>query len=145
MSPIPSHIQLHQKSKVLDLIYEEGHRGTQAAKHYQLPCEYLRIYSPSAEVRGHGKGQEVLQTGKQDVNITHIEPSGQYGLKLSFDDGHNTGIYTWDYLYDLCLHQEVKWNDYLLRMHQANASRIKDANVVQLITPNNKVTPNSKA
>jgi len=123
MTTLPSHIQLHKKSKILDLEYGD--------EKYQLSCEYLRVYSPSAEVRGHGKGQEVLQIGKKDVGLINLEPSGQYGLKLIFDDSHDTGIYTWDYLYELCTEQESKWTDYLARMHTAGASRVKNATVVQ--------------
>ncbi|MBV1884459.1 MAG: DUF971 domain-containing protein [Pseudomonadales bacterium] len=132
MPPIPTNIKLHKKSKVLDLEY--------ANAVHQLSCEYLRVYSPSAEVRGHGKGQEVLQTGKKEVGIENIEASGNYGLKLCFDDGHDTGIYTWNYLHELCINQESYWDDYLQRMHRAGASRVKHANVVQLM-PGTKNTP----
>ena len=90
----PTDIQLHQKSRILELRYADG-------SHFELPCEFLRVYSPSAEVRGHGPGQEVLQVGKEDVNITAIEPVGNYAVKLVFSDGHDTGIYDWDYLYKL--------------------------------------------
>ena len=109
MLPIPTNIKLHKKSKILDLEYSN--------EKHQLSCEYLRVYSPSAEVRGHGKGQEVLQVGKKDVCIQSIEPSGQYGVKLCFDDGHDTGIYTWAYLYELCTDYQSKWDNYLQRMH----------------------------
>ena len=91
----PTEITLHQQSKVLEIAFDDGTR-------FELPCEYLRVYSPSAEVRGHGPGQEVLQVGKENVNITAIEPVGHYAVKLYFNDGHNTGIYTWDYLKRLC-------------------------------------------
>lgn len=112
----PTQIQLHQKSHVLELAYEDGSR-------IQLPCEYLRVFSPSAEVRGHGPGQETLQIGKQDVNITAIEPMGHYAIKLVFDDGHDSGIFDWNYLYDLGINYTRNWQDYLKRMEEAGHSR----------------------
>ncbi len=112
----PSDITLHQKSRLLELAYEDGSR-------FGLPCEYLRVYSPSAEVRGHGPGQEVLQLGKEDVNIDGIEPIGHYAVKLVFSDGHSTGIYDWDYLYDLALTKEQRWQDYLDRCTKAGYVR----------------------
>ncbi len=112
----PTDIQLHQKSRILELRYADG-------SHFELPCEFLRVYSPSAEVRGHGPGQEVLQVGKEDVNITAIEPVGNYAVKLVFSDGHDTGIYDWDYLYKLGTEQERLWQDYLERLHQAGHER----------------------
>jgi len=115
-SPQPTEIKLHQKSRVLEISFADG-------KTFQLPCEFLRVYSPSAEVRGHGPGQEVLQTGKQDVGITHIEPVGTYAIQLTFSDGHDTGIYSWDLLYQYGLHQEEMWQDYLRRLAEAGASR----------------------
>ena len=96
---IPSNIQLHQLSRTLELEYE-------ASERYELSCEYLRVYSPSAEVRGHGPGQEVLQVGKKHVAITKIKPVGNYALQFTFSDGHDTGIYTWKYLYDLATTQD---------------------------------------
>ena len=90
---------------------------------FRLPCEFLRVYSPSAEVRGHGPGQEVLQTGKRDVEISRIEPVGQYAVQLHFSDGHDTGIYSWDLLYDYGVRQEEMWRHYLKRMQEAGASR----------------------
>ena len=90
----PTDIKLHQRSRILEVSFEDG-------AHFELPCEYLRVYSPSAEVRGHGPGQEVLQTGKEGVNIEAIEPVGSYAVVFRFDDGHDTGIYSWDTLYDL--------------------------------------------
>lgn len=90
---------------------------------FQLPCEYLRVYSPSAEVRGHGPGQAVLQTGKKDVNITQIEPVGNYAVKLHFDDGHHTGLYSWETLYDLGVNQARYWADYLARIEAAGHRR----------------------
>lgn len=110
--PNPTDIKLHQKSKVLEIHFDEG-------SHFELPCEYLRVYSQSAEVTGHAPGQEVLQVGKQDVNIIGITPVGNYGIKLEFDDGHDTGIYTWERLYDLGVNHEKYWIDYLRRLMRA--------------------------
>jgi DUF971 family protein len=117
-TPRPTEISLHQQSRVLDIAFDDG-------KRFSMPCEYLRVFSPSAEVRGHGPGQEVLQTGKRDVNISEIEPIGVYAVKLAFTDGHDTGIYSWDYLYDLGVKQESNWKSYLARLEQAGASRDK--------------------
>lgn len=115
-TPKPVDIKLHQKSRVLEISFDDG-----AA--FQLPCEYLRVYSPSAEVRGHGPGQEVLQLGKEDVNIKNIEPVGNYALKLEFDDGHNTGLYSWDTLYQLGQNQESLWQEYLEKLEKAGHKR----------------------
>ena len=112
----PTEINLHQKSRVLEIAFDDGSR-------FQLPCEYLRVYSPSAEVRGHGPGQEVLQLGKENVNITQIEPVGVYAVQLHFDDGHSTGIYSWETLYDLGANQERLWNEYLGRLEKAGYKR----------------------
>ncbi len=114
--PRPTSINLHQKSRVLELEFDDG-------RNFQLPCEYLRVYSPSAEVTGHGPGQEVLQLGKEDVNITAIEPQGNYAIKLVFDDKHDTGLYTWEYLYELGSDYDNKWQDYLNRLKQAGHER----------------------
>ena len=114
--PPPTEIKLHQKSRVLEIAFADG-----AA--FRLPCEFLRVYSPSAEVRGHGPGQEVLQTGKKEVEITRIEPVGQYAVQLHFSDGHDTGIYSWDLLYDNGRRQDEMWRHYLKRMEEAGASR----------------------
>ncbi|HCA27946.1 MAG TPA: 1-(5-phosphoribosyl)-5-((5-phosphoribosylamino)methylideneamino)imidazole-4-carboxamide isomerase, partial [Betaproteobacteria bacterium] len=103
-TPRPTEIKLHQQSRVLDIAFDNGERFT-------LPCEFLRVYSPSAEVRGHGAGQETLQVGKKDVEINRIEPVGHYAVVLVFSDGHDTGIYSWDYLYDLGSRQEALWRD----------------------------------
>jgi len=92
--PRPTLIKLHQRSRKLELQFDDG-------QHFLLPCEYLRVYSPSAEVRGHGPGQEVLQVGKEQVNISRIEPVGSYAVRLYFDDGHHTGLYSWSVLYEL--------------------------------------------
>lgn len=115
-NPRPTEITLHSKSRVLEVAYDDGRR-------FELPCEYLRVFSPSAEVRGHGPGQEVLQAGKRDVNIDAVEPVGAYAVKLAFSDGHDTGIYSWDYLYDLGQKQESNWKTYLARLAQAGKSR----------------------
>jgi len=112
----PTEIKLHQKSRVLEVTFDDG-------SHFNLPCEYLRVFSPSAEVRGHGPGQEVLQLGKEGINITAIEPVGSYAVTLHFDDGHNTGIYSWEYLHDLGTNQEQNWQRYLERLTAAGHSR----------------------
>ena len=112
----PTEIKLHQQSRLLEVSFANG-------KTFSFPCEFLRVYSPSAEVRGHGPGQEVLQVGKKNVAITHIEPMGGYAIQLSFSDGHDTGIYSWDLLYDFGLLQEEMWQRYLDRMIEAGASR----------------------
>ena len=112
----PREIKLHQKSRVLEISFADG-------KTFRLPCEFLRVYSPSAEVRGNGPGQEVLQTGKKDVDITNIEPVGRYAIQPTFSDGHSTGIYSWDLLYNDGLHQDEMWREYLGRLEAAGASR----------------------
>lgn len=114
--PIPVNINLQQKSRLLNLEYENGDR-------YSLSCEYLRVYSPSADVRGHGPGQATLQTGKEKVAIAAIEPVGNYAIKFQFDDGHNTGIYTWPYLYDLCINHDKYWREYLDALQSAGHAR----------------------
>ena len=115
-APRPTGITLHQASKRLEVAFDDG-------RTFDLPCEYLRVFSPSAEVRGHGPGQEVLQAGKREVNISAIEEVGAYAVKLVFTDGHDTGIYSWDYLYDLGAKRESNWKSYLARLEQAGASR----------------------
>ncbi len=115
-TPRPTEIKLHQKSRILEIAFDDGSR-------FSLPCEYLRVFSPSAEVRGHGPGQEVLQVGKRDVEIKEIEPVGQYAVKLAFSDGHDTGLYSWEYLHELGEKQETSWKSYLARLEQAGASR----------------------
>ena len=112
----PTEIKLHQKSRVLEIAFGDG-------KRFALPFEFLRVYSPSAEVRGHGPGQEVLQVGKKDVDITAIEPVGSYAVQLVFSDGHDSGLYSWNYLYDLGANQDTMWKHYLERMQAAGASR----------------------
>lgn len=113
---IPTNLVVHENSKVLELQYEHG-------KSYRLPFEFLRVYSPSAEVRGHGPGQEVLQTGKRDVGIVNIEPVGHYAIKPIFSDGHDSGLYSWEYLYGLCENHESLWNEYLERCKVAGVDR----------------------
>lgn len=112
----PTEITLHQKSRTLEITFDDG-------AGYQLPFEFLRVYSPSAEVRGHGPGQETLQVGKQNVNLLEITPVGSYALKLTFDDGHDSGLYTWDYLHELGEQQEAMWREYLHRLEAAGESR----------------------
>jgi DUF971 family protein len=114
--PRPTEIKLHKKSRLLEISFDDG-------KTFKLPCEYLRVYSPSAEVRGHGPGEGVLQVGKENVNIEHIEPVGSYAVCLHFDDGHNTGIYSWDWLYRLGVHQDELWKAYLERLEKAGYKR----------------------
>lgn len=109
---IPTELAVRQKSKVLDITFEDG-------AVFSLPFEYLRVYSPSAAVTGHSPGQEVLQIGKRDVNITEIAPIGNYAVKPIFSDGHESGLYTWDYLYKLGKEQETLWQDYLARLAAA--------------------------
>ena len=112
----PTEITLHQKSKNLEITFDDGLTCA-------LPFEFLRVYSPSAEVRGHGPGQEVLQVGKKDVLLTEIEPVGSYAIKLVFDDGHDSGLYTWEYLHDLGQNQQALWEEYLRQMDAAGESR----------------------
>ena len=115
-TPLPTEIKLHQASRMLELTFDNG-------KTFQLPCEFLRVYSPSAEVRGHGPGQETLQAGKKNVEIKAVEPVGNYAVQLAFSDGHNTGIYSWDILYDYGVRQDELWRTYLKRLEAAGASR----------------------
>ena len=113
---VPTEVKLHQTSKILELTFGNG-------SSFRLPYEFLRVYSPSAEVRGHGPGQETLQTGKIGVGIAEVEAVGHYAIRPSFDDGHNSGIYSWDYLYDLGVRQAELWQRYLDRLAAAGASR----------------------
>ncbi|MBB6340250.1 DUF971 family protein [Pseudomonas fluvialis] len=123
MPKIPSAIQLHKASRTLDLSY--------SSEHYSLSAELLRVHSPSAEVQGHG--QPILQYGKQNVALLKIEPAGNYALKLTFDDGHDSGLYTWDYLYQLATRQAELWSDYLAQLEAAGKSRNPDESVVRLM------------
>jgi DUF971 family protein len=122
----PTAIRLHKKTAVLELTWPDG------ASH-QLPAEFLRVYSPSAEVRGHGQGQEVLQTGKRHVKIDSVEAVGHYAVRLHFDDDHNTGIYSWEYLRELALDQQKLWAQYLQRLAAAGARRESLAEGVQVV------------
>lgn len=115
-SPRPTELKLHQKSRLLEVAFDDG-------KQFTFSCEFLRVYSPSAEVRGHGPGQEVLQVGKKNIDIAAIEPVGSYAVKLVFSDGHDTGIYSWDYFHDLGVKHDDYWKTYLTRMANAAASR----------------------
>lgn len=115
-TPKPVKISYHQKSRVLDVEFDDGER-------FALSAEYLRVHSPSAEVRGHGPGQDVLQIGKENVCIDKIEPVGNYAICLHFDDGHHTGIYSWDELHDLGSNRERYWDEYLTRLAEAGHSR----------------------
>ncbi|MEE8057531.1 MAG: DUF971 domain-containing protein [Pseudomonadales bacterium] len=124
-APIPTGIELHQKTKILELIYSDNER-------YKLSCEYLRVYSPSAEVKGHGPGQEVLQVGKKHITINTIEPTGNYALRLTFSDGHDTGIFSWNYFYQLCTNKDNWWQDYLDRLVEAGGNRDPDIQVVRI-------------
>jgi len=115
-TPRPTEIKLHQKSRRMEIAFSDGSR-------FELSYELLRVYSPSAEVRGHGPGQEVLQAGKCDVDISALEPSGSYAVQPTFSDGHSTGIYSWDYLYWLGQNRNTLWRQYLERVAEAGASR----------------------
>ena len=115
-TPIPSEIKLHRQSRQLEISFDDGARFT-------LDFEYLRVFSPSAEVRGHSPDQAQLQTGKKYVSIKDIQPVGNYAVKLVFDDGHDSGLYSWDYLYRLGREQQRNWQDYLARLAAAGASR----------------------
>jgi DUF971 family protein len=123
--PMPSRIVVSEQKDVLNMEYQGDVR-------FNLPAEYLRVFSPSAEVRGHGKGQEVLQVGKRQVRIESIQQSGNYAIQITFDDGHDSGIFTWDYLFELGSNQTDNWANYLQRLHQANQSRDPDTQVVKL-------------
>jgi len=125
---VPTKIKLHKENGSLSLEYGNG-------DHFTLTGEYLRIHSPSAEVRGHGKGQEILQHGKKDVKITGLESSGNYALQLTFSDGHDTGIYSWDYLYDLATNHNKYWQNYLTVLHEAGKRREAGVQVVQFTEP----------
>ncbi len=113
--PIPTEITLHKASRTLELVYDD--------QSYQLPFEFLRVLSPSAEVRGHGPGQETLQTGKRLVEIKGIEPVGHYAIRPVFSDGHDSGLYSWEFLHELCVHREQLWEDYLRALEAAGFTR----------------------
>lgn len=116
MSAYPTEIKLHQQSRLLEIAFDDG-------TSYQLPYEFLRVHSPSAEVVGHGRGQEVLQVGKKNVGVREVSPVGSYALKITFDDGHDSGLYTWEYLQDLGGRQAELWQNYLERLAAAGKGR----------------------
>ncbi|WP_301103327.1 DUF971 domain-containing protein [Propionivibrio sp.] len=115
-TPIPTEIKLHQKSRLIELTFEGGER-------FELTFEFLRVFTPSAEARGHGPGQETLQIGKRDVNILAIEPVGNYAIKPVFSDGHDSGLYSWDLLHNLCIHRDELWQAYLDKLVAEGGSR----------------------
>lgn len=118
MEPVPTEIRLRKKSGLLTIRYADG-------REFDLSFEYLRVHSPSADVKGHGPGQETLQTGKENVAVVDIEPVGRYAIRLIFDDGHNTGLYTWKYLYELGDEYDARWRSYLDRLEAAGYARKK--------------------
>ncbi|WP_435034410.1 gamma-butyrobetaine hydroxylase-like domain-containing protein [Pseudomonas neuropathica] len=124
MTQIPTDIKLHKASKTLTLTYTSG-------EEYTLPAEFLRVHSPSAEVQGHGK--PILQFGKINVGLSKLEPAGHYALKLTFDDGHDSGLFTWDYLYELGKRQNELWDDYLAELRAAGKSRDPNESFVKLM------------
>ena len=115
-TPIPDEIKIHKLSRIVELAYAAGER-------YELSFEFLRVFTPSAEARGHGPGQEVLQTGKRDVLVEAIEPVGNYALRLIFSDGHDSGLYSWDILHNLCIHKDALWEEYLQQIDSRGLSR----------------------
>lgn len=115
-TPTPTSITVHRKAKQLELRFDDG-------QVFQLPFEFLRVYSPSAEVRGHGPGQEVLQQGKRDIDVLALEPVGNYAIRPRFSDGHDSGLYSWDYLYMLGSQHETLWAEYLQRLEDENGTR----------------------
>jgi DUF971 family protein len=129
-TPIPTEIKLHQKSRFLELAFENGAR-------YELSYEFLRVFTPSAEARGHAPGQETLQVGKRDVEILGIEPVGNYAIKPVFSDGHDSGLFSWDMLHTLCIHRDELWQAYLDRLVEAGASR----DPAECLPPPPKPTP----
>ncbi len=115
-SPTPTEIKLHQQSHILEIAFDDG-------SHFNFPCEFLRVYSPSAEVRGHGPGQETLQLDKEDVNIVEIAQVGNYAIQPTFSDGHTTGIFSWEELYNLGTRQNALWQEYLAQLKAAGHER----------------------
>ncbi len=134
-APAPQSIKLHRASRMLEVTYADG-------RHYELPCEYLRVFSPSAEVRGHGLEEPVLVGGKRNVGVVRIEPVGQYAVRLVFDDGHATGLYSWDVLEELGRNYQKNWARYLRRLEDLGMSR--DSEVVKLGALPKKWTPPGK-
>jgi DUF971 family protein len=125
VNTLPSSLTVHVKSRVMEVGYEDG-------RQFRIPFELMRVYSPSAEVMGHGPGQETLQTGKRHVIIESLEPVGHYAVKPKFSDGHESGIFTWDYIAWLGENQEALWKDYLVRLEQAGGSREPDFNATEV-------------
>jgi DUF971 family protein len=117
--PVPVEIRLHRKSRRLEVDFDDGRR-------FELSYEFLRVFSPSAEARGHGIGQEKLQIGKRDIDVLRVEPVGNYAIRPVFSDGHKSGLYSWDILYNLCVHRDELWRTYLNRLAAAGASRDPD-------------------
>jgi DUF971 family protein len=115
-TPIPTEIKLHQKSRIFEMAFENGER-------FELSYEFLRVFTPSADARGHGPGQETLQVGKREISIERIEPVGNYAIKPVFSDGHDSGLYSWDMLYNLGVHHDELWQTYLAQLSAAGASR----------------------
>jgi DUF971 family protein len=125
-TPTPTEIKLHQKSRLLEIAFSDG-------RSFSLTCEFLRVFSPSAEVRGHGPGQEVLQAGKRGVDIVSLDPVGSYAVQPTFSDGHATGIFSWDYLYSLGTDQERLWADYLQKLAAAGRGRDPEQGLTSVI------------
>ena len=126
LNKTPTEVKLRKQSNTLELSYSDGSQ-------LEFSSEFLRVHSPSAEVRGHGKGQEVLQTGKRHVKLKNVEPVGNYAVKLEFDDGHSTGIFSWDYLVSIGRDKKTLWDDYLLRLQQAGKTRDPSPTDTQII------------
>ena len=131
MSATPTEIKLHQKSRRLEIAFADG-------RSFSLPFEFLRVFSPSAEVRGHGPGQEVLQTGKRSVDIVALDPVGSYAVQPTFSDGHATGIFAWDYLYSLGETQDKLWAEYLGKLAAAGANREEEQALTSVKSPSGK-------
>ena len=125
-APTPTEIKLHQKSRLMEIAFSDG-------RSFSLTCEFLRVFSPSAEVRGHGPGQEVLQAGKREVDIVSLDPVGSYAVQPTFSDGHATGIFSWDYLYSLGTDQERLWADYLQKLAAAGRGRDPEQGLTSVI------------
>lgn len=125
-APTPTEIKLHQKSRLMEIAFSDG-------RSFSLPFEFLRVLSPSAEVRGHGPGQEVLQAGKREVDIVSLDPVGSYAVQPTFSDGHATGIFSWDYLYSLGTDQERLWADYLQKLAAAGRGRDPEQGLTSVI------------
>ena len=130
-TPTPTEIKLHQKSRVLEIAFSDG-------RSFSLSFEFLRVFSPSAEVRGHGPGQEVLQTGKRNVDIVSLDPVGSYAVQPTFSDGHATGIFAWDYLYSLGTDHDRKWAEYLKALAESGASRDPEQGLTSVIPGSSK-------